>query len=307
MAWGRRRSQASPRSFRGGGSHWLYTDNYTSVGHDYARTMGLTITAGRDFAEGDAGGRGAAILNEAAARVLFPGEQAVGQLLKLGEHATDAPAVPVVGISRDVYSPSAVMPSETAAPGFIVVPPPGQARLNRLRIRVAEARQAETEADVTSQLNAMLPSVASIAVTRPFEDFTEVILAREFVGRLFVLFALIGCGLAAVGLYCLLAFVVAQRRREFAVRIALGATRREVTRIVLRDGAAMVLAGTAVGAFVAMWLARALDEMLYSVFYTDALSLVLAELVLIAVALVACVAPARRAAKSEPVEMLRAA
>ncbi|MBC7897013.1 MAG: FtsX-like permease family protein, partial [Cytophagaceae bacterium] len=163
------------------------------------------------------------------------------------------------------------------------------------------------EAEVESLVQATMPPQASVAVTRPMEEFHEAILAREFVGRLFVLFALIGCGLAAVGLYCLLAFVVAQRRREFAVRIALGATRRQVTRSVLRDGAVMVLTGTAIGAFVAMWLARALDAMLYSVFYTDAVSLIVAEVVLVAVALVACVVPARRAAKSEPVEMLRAA
>lgn len=291
----------------GGGNHWMFMNGYTAVGHDYVRTMGLAITDGRAFVESDASSRGAVILNEAAARVLFRGENAVGQLVKLGESRTNAPIVPVVGISRDVFSTSTVMPSESAAPTLIVVPPSGTVALPRLLVRVSEAHLAETEAEVASLVRATLPQTATVVVRRPLEDFTEAILAREFVARLFVLFALIGCSLAAVGLYCLLAFVVAQRRREFAVRIALGATRREVTRLVLRDGATMVLAGTAIGAFVAMWLARALDAMLYSVFYTDALSLVIAEGVLLVVALAACVVPALRAARSEPVEMLRAA
>ncbi|MBC7898311.1 MAG: ABC transporter permease, partial [Cytophagaceae bacterium] len=216
----------------GGGAHWLYRTGYTAVGPDYPRTMGLAITEGRDFVEGDATGRGAVILNAAAARALFRGEPAVGQLVKLGEHGTNAPSVPVVGVSRDVFPPSTVMPVESAEPDLLVVPPPGLARLVHLRVRVSEARRAETEAEVESLVQATMPPQASVAVTRPMEEFNEAILAREFVGRLFVLFALIGCGLAAVGLYCLLAFVVAQRRREFAVRIALGATRRQVTRIV---------------------------------------------------------------------------
>jgi ABC-type antimicrobial peptide transport system permease subunit len=76
--------------------------------------------------------------------------------------------------------------------------------------------------------------------------------------------------------------------------------------MVVRDAAIMVLAGTGAGAFLAMWLARALDAMLYSVFYTDVVALLMAEGLLIAVALVACLVPARRAARSDPVQVLRA-
>jgi putative ABC transport system permease protein len=76
--------------------------------------------------------------------------------------------------------------------------------------------------------------------------------------------------------------------------------------MVVHDAAIMILAGTGVGAFVAMWLARALDAMLYSVFYTDVGALLLVEALLIVVALVACLVPAYRAARSDPVELLRA-
>jgi ABC-type antimicrobial peptide transport system permease subunit len=77
--------------------------------------------------------------------------------------------------------------------------------------------------------------------------------------------------------------------------------------MVAHDAAVMVLAGTGAGAFLAMWLARVLDAMLYSVFYTDVVALLAAEALLIAVAVVACFVPARRAARSDPVEVLRAA
>jgi ABC-type antimicrobial peptide transport system permease subunit len=139
------------------------------------------------------------------------------------------------------------------------------------------------------------------------ESFDNAMVARDFVARLFVVFGAIALGLAAVGLYCLLTFTVAERRREFAVRSALGASGAQIGRMVARDAAVMVLAGTGAGAFLAMWVARVLDALLYSVFYTDAAALIAAEALLIAVAAVACFAPARRAARSDPVEVLRAA
>ncbi|MCC6318730.1 MAG: hypothetical protein IT361_13700 [Gemmatimonadaceae bacterium] len=90
------------------------------------------------------------------------------------------------------------------------------------------------------------------------------------------------------------------------MRIAFGSSEAQVARMTLRDGATMALAGTAVGAFLAMWLARVLDAMLYDVFYTDARALVVAEVLVIAVTFAAALVPARQAARSAPAEILRA-
>lgn len=290
----------------GGGNRRLYAPSYTAVSPDYLRTLGVPVIRGRDFAGGDAVTRGAAIVNEAAARVLWPSESPVGKMLKLGDLETDAPWVPVVGVSRAIRSASTVIPDLEPGPQLWIVPPPGLVPLDRMRVRVPANREVVLRTELERLVKQTLPP-GSIFVVRPaLESFDAAVLGRAFVARMFVAFGAIALGLAAVGLYSLLAFVVTQRRREFAVRRALGATGAQVARTVLHDAAVMVLAGTGVGAFLAMWLARALDSILYSVFYTDVVALLVAEGVVIGVAAVACLMPARRAALAEPVEVLRA-
>ncbi len=94
--------------------------------------------------------------------------------------------------------------------------------------------------------------------------------------------------------------------REFAVRIAVGAPSQDVLKLVAHDAAVMILAGTAIGAFLAMWGSTLLGDWLYNVYHTDALSLVMAELVLFAAGFAACLQPALRAMRADPIEILRA-
>jgi putative ABC transport system permease protein len=292
----------------GGGNRRLYAPSYSAVSAEYLRTLGVPITQGSDFAQGDAAVRGAAIVNETAARLLWPSESPVGGMLKLGDLETDAPWVHVVGVARDVRRLSTVMPVTDGAPAVWVVPPPGgSVGLDRLRVRVPAHREAELRTALDRLVRQSLPPGSIVVVKSSMESFDDAVLARDFVARLFVVFGAIALGLAAVGLYCLLAFTVAERRRELAVRSALGASGAQLGRMVAHDAAVMVLAGTGVGAFLAMWLARVLDALLYSVFYTDVVALLAAEALLLAVAVVACFVPARRAARSDPVEVLRAA
>lgn len=290
---------------RVGATRWMYLPGYTAVAPEYLATMGVPIVAGRDFAAGDDAAGGAVIVNEAAAKVLWPGESAVGQRLFLGDAASGAPLLPVVGVARNTRELSTVMPRDDVAPQVLVVPPPGLVVLNRLRVRLEAEHSAEVVTSITTVVRQSLPLEATVAVTPLLDEFDDAIAAREFVAGLFVVFAGIALTLSAVGLYCLLAFVVTQRRREFAVRAALGAMPKDVARLMLQDGVIMVLSGTAVGAFVAMWLARELDAMLYSVFYTDVWSLLTAEVLVVGVALAACLVPAWRAARVEPVQTLR--
>ena len=303
-----RAGQGLVSALAGGGNRRLYAPGYSAVSADFLRTLGVPITQGSDFAQGDAVTRGAAIVNETAARLLWPSESPVGRMLKLGDLATDAPWVPVVGVARDVRPLSTVMPVTDGAPAVWVVPPPGApVALERVRVRVPAHREAELRTALDRLVRQNLPPGSIVVVKSSMDSFDDAVLARDFVARLFVVFGAIALGLAAVGLYCLLAFTVAERRRELAVRSALGASGAQLARMVAHDAAVMVLAGTGAGAFLAMWLARVLDAMLYSVFYTDVGALLTAEALLIAVAVVACFVPARRAARSDPVEVLRAA
>jgi ABC-type antimicrobial peptide transport system permease subunit len=138
------------------------------------------------------------------------------------------------------------------------------------------------------------------------QSFQYYVGSLRFATRVFVFLGLCALGLASVGLYGVLAYAVNQRGREFAVRVALGATTENLFRMVLHDGVVMYLAGTAIGAFIAMAASRMIDSLLFQVMPTDAPSLVISELVLCAAAFLACLAPARRAMRADPVEILRA-
>jgi len=143
----------------------------------------------------------------------------------------------------------------------------------------------------------------------PFQPWMSV-WERQSEGRLtlaglFSAFGLLAVTLAAIGLYGVLAYAVGQRMREFAVRIALGALPKDLRRVVLRDAAIMILGGTAIGAFLAMAGSRLLDLWLFNVPPTDVVSLVGAEVALLLVAFLACLAPAGRAAKADPLQIIR--
>lgn len=128
----------------------------------------------------------------------------------------------------------------------------------------------------------------------------------RFVTGLFALFGAAALALSAIGLHAVLSYAVSRRRREFGVRLALGARRRDVLALVLRDGLRLVLAGVAVGALLSLWTSQLLEAWLYDVPATDVLALGIAELALAGIALLASLAPALRAARSAPLEVLRA-
>lgn len=123
---------------------------------------------------------------------------------------------------------------------------------------------------------------------------------------MFAAFAAFALLLAAVGLYGVVSYTVTQRMREFAVRVAVGAPRPSLVRLVAHDAVAMTLAGIGLGAFLAMWASTLLGSWLADVYHTDALSLVVAEGVLAVAALVACLHPVLRATRANPIEILRA-
>jgi ABC-type antimicrobial peptide transport system permease subunit len=128
-----------------------------------------------------------------------------------------------------------------------------------------------------------------------------------FMASLFGAFSIFGLVLCAVGLYGVLAYSVSRRLREFAVRIALGARRRDVARIVLYDAAVTALAGVGLGAFIALWQTAGAIDVMLSMRFAHVLALAGAEVVLLLVALAACLGPVRRATRADPVEILRSA
>jgi ABC-type antimicrobial peptide transport system permease subunit len=120
-------------------------------------------------------------------------------------------------------------------------------------------------------------------------------------------FGLLALGLASIGLYGILAYSVSQRKREIGLRMALGATRPSVLRLIIRQGMSLVLTGVLIGFVATLFVGRLLSSMLFGVGATDPVSLGVAALMLSAVALVACYLPARRATRVDPLVALREA
>jgi ABC-type antimicrobial peptide transport system permease subunit len=123
---------------------------------------------------------------------------------------------------------------------------------------------------------------------------------------MFVGMGAVALGLAALGLYGVLAYAVTRRMREFAVRIALGAEPRRLLKMVLYDGFVMLLAGIGIGAFAALMASRWLDSVLIAVLPSDVVTLVISEAVLITAGVGAALVPARRASRANPLDILRA-
>ena len=149
------------------------------------------------------------------------------------------------------------------------------------------------------------PDVPVTDVLTMSEAVTKALGGPRFAARVFGAFALVALMLSALGLYGLLAYSVSRRTREIGVRVALGADRSDVRRLVLREGLALTAIGIAIGLSAAWVASRSLESLLFGVTAADALTYAAGPVVLAAVALVACLLPARRAARVDPAVALR--
>jgi len=284
----------------------LNKNAYQVVTPSYLRTMGLPVLEGRDFADGDLVGNGAVIVNAVAAARLYPHQSAVGRMLKLGAPASTAPWVPIVGICRAAlvpYDPGGPL-AVRAEPEIYVVRAASVGSQPHLVVRAT--RDPERLAvPLIRKLRALAPRVNG-GVFPYLYGLQSALASRAFLAKLFVTMGSFALILAAIGIYGVLAYAVNRRLREFAVRVALGARRSDLLRAVLHDGLVMTLAGTGLGAFLALWSSFLLENFLEDVYPTDALTLVSAEAVLIAMTIAACLAPAFRAMRADPIEILRA-
>jgi predicted permease len=286
-------------------SRLLVMRDVPSVSSDYLRVLGLPILRGRDFEPGDAAGNGAAILNAVAADRLYPHQNPVGRMIKLGAPRKEAPWVTIVGVARSEL--------ETRE-GVAIIRQP-QVWISRRdsasqrTFGVIVVRTASKDPQIAVRIGRALRGVPSITYSQvqPYAYYRDMeIASRAFLADVFVGMGVIALALAALGLYGVLSYAVTQRMREFGVRLALGAAPRGLFRMVLHDAAVMVLAGIGVGAFLALAAARLLDAVLVAVLPSDVVSLAAAEAVLFAAGFLAALGPARRASRSDPLDILRA-
>ena len=284
---------------------------YHAVSPDYFRALGIPVLRGRDFRLDDDNGRmEVAMVNESMARLLWPGEEPVGKRFRLGGAADAAdpfPWVTVVGVVADTRSSTL---GEGPRPEYYLLHGAlAEARntLHRatwvvLRTRVAPSSLGDAARGVVRELDAGL----AVANVRTLEQVTLATASRtRFIALLLALFGVGGLTLAAVGIYGVLAFMVAQRTREMGIRMALGATRWSVIGLVVGHGLRLTAVGVVLGVAAAMGVGELLRSMLFEISPTDPLTYAVVVVVLGGVALLASYLPARRATTVDPGTALR--
>jgi len=280
---------------------------------DYFRTFGVPIVKGRAFLpEEDAENRQTAIVSRALAERFWPGQDPIGKRVKWGIPASQAPWQTIVGVAGDVVDGRL---GET--PILHIYVPFAEAMDQAPAMLAAFFRRmsvaAMTEGDPAALVRPMRGAIARIDPALAVADVTTMsqVMADAAAPQRFstvVLSAFAGGALllAAVGLYGTLAFGVTQRTREIGVRVALGATRPEVLRLVVGQGMRLTILGLALGLAGALAVTRLMTGLLYQTEPLDVATFASVTGVLAAVALLSCYLPARRAARVEPMAALRA-
>ena len=274
---------------------------YRSVTPGYFAAMGIPLLAGRGFERADRSDSTLpTLVSETFAQRYFPGDTALGQRIRLGPNP-NAPWRTIVGVVGDVrdlglgapprpdvyvlftQSPSAAMSlvlRTTGDPGTAVAP--------------ARAVIRALDPDVPISNIASLRQLVGGSVAR-----------TRYAGSLLAGFAALALVIAVVGIYGVMSYLVTQRSRELGVRIALGARPGDILRLVLREGVQLGLLGAGLGVLAAFGTTRAMVRLLYEVSPADPMTYTAVSLLLIAVVLVACYIPARRATKIDPMVALR--
>ncbi|HEV2246197.1 MAG TPA: FtsX-like permease family protein, partial [Terriglobia bacterium] len=267
------------------------------VSPGYFYTLGIPVLKGRTFTDhDDEQALKVAVLNETLARHLWPTEDPIGKQLPLfGNNLT---VVGVVGNTRHEG-----LSHDTQAEFYV---PYLQSPDNSMQLAVRTAAEPDSIVSaVRAQVRNVDPDQPLYHVATLQQVLSESLAPRRFNLLLLGIFAAIALALATVGIYGVMAFSVTQRTHEIGIRMALGAERREVLSLIVRQGLRLTLVGVVLGVAGAWALTRFLANLLYGVKPTDPLTFVAVSLILIFVALAACYIPARRAAKVDPMVALR--
>ena len=279
------------------------------VSSDYFKTMGIDLVRGRLFSTEDRKDTPqVALIDDVFARQYFPNEDPIGKRFKL--NTPDAESREIVGVVRHVEHSSLEGRTTNTAEFYFNFDQLSLTTLPRYVRRVNLLARTTVEplslaGPVRNQLSALDNNQAVFNVRTMEQALAQSVAARRFSMILLAVFALLALILAAVGIYGVISYSVAQRTREVGIRMALGAKTTDVLNLVMRDGLKLVLIGIVVGLGGALLLTRLMTTLLFGVTATDAVTYVTVALGLIIVAVFACCIPARRATKVDPLVALR--
>jgi putative ABC transport system permease protein len=281
------------------------------VGANYFETLRIPLVRGRLFASRDlADGPPVAIVNAALAQTFWPGTDAIGKVITLDlPYERPREIVGIVGdVHQDLYQTRAV-------PQLYVPRPQLPRQMNMVtaqRIMLANTFVVRTTVDPAQSVAAFRAALADVD---PTQVMTEVSTIEDYGARqldgtretsvVLALFGVMAVLLAVLGVYGIVAEMLGQRRREIGIRIALGAQTGAVRRLVMRQGLLLLIAGMGLGLIAAFAVTRALGSLLWRVSPTDPLTYAIVVLAILAVGVTACLLPARRASRIDPLLVIR--
>jgi putative ABC transport system permease protein len=274
------------------------------VSESYFSAAGMRIVSGRAFATTDgAAGLHVAIVNETMARVVWPGEKAIGKCIIIGKR--DGPCSTIVGIASDAHRLNVIEPAVMFVYFPVAQAPPAWLTPGNLVIRTRPGDLERVTSVARRELQAAIPSSDGVRVFRLADTVEQQLRPWRLGAVIFTAFGVLACIVAAVGVYSVVAYGVAQRTHEMGVRIALGAQAKQIIDLVLADGLRAVIIGVAIGIGASLLLGPLVRSLLFGVTPSDASSFIAAGVALCVLGAVASIVPALRAARVDPIIALR--
>ncbi len=277
--------------------------NWRTVMPGYFRAMGIPLRAGRDFTELDSRSddpepRSVLIINETFARNVFPGEEPLGKLVRIGY---DDLLCEVVGIVGDVrHDDLATTSGEEMYTPFAATPVP------TINLAVRVSGEPESIAGSLREAVWRVDREQPVFGIEAMPDLVRASVApRRFVTTLLLAFALVALVLALLGIYAVISYSVVARTREIGIRMALGARTSEVLGLLMAQGLSLILTGAATGLLASFFLSRFLESQLYGITGTDFTTYAAVAVLLVLVAVAATAVPALRASRLDPIAALR--
>jgi putative ABC transport system permease protein len=272
-----------------------------SVSPGYFETVGMTFVSGRGFTEADhADAPSVTVINETLARS-WPNQDPIGRRIRFAGAPDDAPWMTVIGVIRDAHRADI---TRTIRPELYLPTLQNPSRTLTLMVRTAGEPTAILPS-IRRELQVIDPQLPIFGVTTLERELAQTLNQPRFQAVLLTGFAGIALLLATIGIYGVTSHAVGQRTQEVGIRMAMGAARRDVLRLILVQHLRPALAGLAIGVVGAVFVSRFLRSLLFGVSATDPATFVIVAGILLAVAAAACWVPARRATRVDPLVALR--
>ena len=272
------------------------------VSPDYFRAFGVLLRHGRYFNAADSrDATRVAIINETMARQFFPNEDPIGKRINTGDERQPS-WWRIVGVAGDVKYNGLAGETQPAMYQPLIQATTGNVFLS---VKTEAADPLSLAAAVRSEIRSLDPELPVAQVRTLEQRFATAVAQPRFGATLVALFAALALILASIGIYGVISYSVTQRTHEIGIRIALGARSRDVLGLVARQGMTLTVIGLGVGLSASFALTRLMKNLLFGVSETDPLTFIAVSLLLSLVALLACLVPARRATKVDPMIALR--